>query len=273
MATSTSVLDQIRLTVETDEDTDEDDGRLVPALDKLNRDQKAFIRSWVQDGYRSRRELILSLSQLQTYTLGRVPDGWYRAVATENVPLSVLITSEQRKAYRHDPIDLDAAKEERRLWAAKYLRPACRAAFRELRREAQQYTNEDERVNDPDEQSHPAMRPVMGELYRTQTEALLSLLDGFDDHDDVDEWLADLDRAHLGELAKVKPDFDWEVYQSTTADRVFTSDAYKYKQERMQWAAAYLLPAFNKAVSVLARHADEHREDDNDVQDLEKSQL
>lgn len=265
-----SALDRIRRDVETDESDGE---RLVPALDKLNRDQREFVEGWVQDGYRDRRELILSLSQLQLWTLGRVPHGWFREMASQNVPLSILITDEdRRRVYRRRPCDLETAKKERRLWAAKYLRPACRAAFRELRREAKQYTNPDERVADLNEQTYPAMRPVFGELYRNQTEALVGLLNGFDNLDAVDRWLSDLDRAHLGELAKVKPDFDWELLQSPTSEAVLTGSEFKHEQERMQWAAAYLLPAFNRAVSVLARHADEHREDAG-PQDQEKKQL
>ncbi|MFC7028810.1 hypothetical protein ACFQH8_18095 [Halomicroarcula sp. GCM10025710] len=148
------------------------------------------------------------------------------------MPLSILITSPNRREWREDPVDQHTAEQERRLWAAKYIRPAFRAAYRTLRKNAQQYTNKSERVEDASETQYFAMRPALDDLYQKQSDLLLSLLDGFEDMAAVDDWLSRLDNGTLGELHMVEPDFDWKIHDSTVAQRVLTVDAEKYERER-----------------------------------------
>jgi hypothetical protein len=239
--------------------------RWLPSLDKLTDDQATWLREWVQEGYDSRRELILESHQMQFWTLGRVPHQWYADVCSSNVPISILVTSDRRYNYRDRPVDLDQARKERRLLAAKYVRPALRAAYREMRENAKQYTNEDERMDSLDGQSFFAMRPVLDWLYRQQADRLLRFLNGFDDMDDVDVWLDELNHAHLGELSNVggAEDFDLKVVSGgSPVEDVLMRTERKYERERELWAATYLLPAFNRAVTKALRIADEHKEDE-----------
>ncbi|NLV08289.1 hypothetical protein GOC83_19415 [Haloarcula rubripromontorii] len=258
-------LDEILLDVQIDDGaTAAVDVSFTPALDKLNDHQRTWLSTWTETGYESRRELLLSLHQMQFWSLGRVPDGWFVDVCSKPVLLSVVITSENRYRWREDPVDLATAADERRQLAAKYIRPAFRTAYRKLRTEAQQYTNESERVEDVDSTAFFAMRPALDELYRKQSDLLVSLLDGFDDMTAVDDWLSRLDKGTLGELYKIEPDFDWKIHDRPSAQRVLLIDEPKYEQERVLWGAVYLLPAYNRAVERWAEEADEHREDDAD---------
>lgn len=260
-AQSQNPLDRILRGVITDGETDAP-ALFTPALNKLSDDQRDWLHHWTRDGYDSRRDLITSVNQMQFWSLGRVPDSWYKGICSKHVLLSVLITSDRRTMWREDPVDLETAKEERRMLAAKYIRPAFRAAFRELRTDAKQYTNEEERVDSVESQPYFAMRPALNELYERQSRALVQLLDGFDSMDDVDDWLSRLDGATLGELAKVEPDFDWMIHRRQSNQTVLLGDTSAYERERELWASVYLLPAYNRAVGVLGHHADEHREDE-----------
>lgn len=236
---------------------------VTPALDKLNEDQRQWLQRWTVEGYTDRQDLLESLHQMQFWSLGRVPDGWFVEVCTRPVPLSILITSPARHEWREDPVDQHTAEQERRLWAAKYIRPAFRAAYRTLRKNVNQYTNEHERIEDATSTKHFAMRPALDELYRKQSDLLLSLLDGFEDMNAVDDWLSRLDNGTLGELHTVEPDFDWKIHDSAVAQRVLTEDAEKYKRERELWGATYLLPSYNRAVERWAETADEHHEEES----------
>ncbi|WP_058997750.1 hypothetical protein [Haloarcula sp. CBA1127] len=238
------------------------DDQFTPALDKLNADQRTWLDRWTVEGYESRRELLLSLHQMQFWSLGRVPDGWFVNVCSRPVPLSVVITSEKRNQWREDPVGLATAERERRYLAAKYIRPAFRAAYRTLRTEVNQYTNEQDRVENAEETKHFAMRPALDELYRKQSGLLVSLLDGFEDMRAVDDWLSRLDTGTLGELYKVEPDFDWKIHDRASAQRALLEEGTKYKRERELWGATYLLPAYNRAVERWASQADEHHADE-----------
>lgn len=262
LGTQQSALDDILQEVRDGDDRSGDpELQVTPALDKLNDEQRAWLDRWIVEGYPNRRELILSLHQMQFWSLGRVPDGWFVNVCSKDVPLSVVITSDNRCRWREEPIDQHTAEKERRQLAAKYIRPAFRAAYRTLRKDVQQYTNEAERVDESTDTAFFAMRPALDDLYRKQSDLLLSLLDGFDDMTAVDDWLSRLDKGTLGELHKVEPDFDWKIHDRPIAQRVLLEDSEPYQRERELWAATYLLPAYNRAVERWADEADEHRED------------
>lgn len=253
--TSRTVLDEaLRRVKSGDPPTD----RYAPALDNLHAAQQAWVRRWNDDGFQDRRGLILALHQLQVWTLGRIPAAWFHEVATNDVLLSVCIVSDRRRLYRKDPVDLEAAEAERRILAAKYVRPAVRVAYRNLRSSANQYLDDEGGVDDPEEQPFPALRPALLEWYVKQARRLVELLNGFSSMDAIDDWLAGLDEATLGALDQVEPDFDWKVHQREVHKQVLLEDVQKYRRERERWAAAYLLPAFNRAIERLAHEADEH---------------
>ena len=232
---------------------------VTPALDVLARDQREWLDQWLSDGYSDRRDLIFALNQMQVLSLGHVPDGWFVSAASGSVELSILITDpRERRRWREDPPSLEKALEERRAQAAKFIRPAFRAAQRDLRGDAQQFTGDRElSEDDVDRQQHFAMRPALDDLYTRQVRALRDLLDGFTSMAGVDDWLSDLDRATLGELAEVEPDFDYKIHSRESAQRVLLRSEDKYERERQLWCATYLLPAFNRAITRWRERADE----------------
>ncbi|WP_435065945.1 hypothetical protein [Halobaculum sp. EA56] len=259
----TTVLDEAQRRVESG---DRPELNVTPALTNLHESQRAWLRRWRTEGFGSRRELLLALHQLQVWTLGRVPSGWFKQVATSDVLLTVAITDErERRRYRDNPVDLKAAESERDLLASKYIRPRVRRAWRDLRPAAQEVTNEEQRkrFEDPEKQPFPAMRPRLYQRYVDQADATVRLLDGFRSLEHVEVWLEDLDEAGLGLIEQLVPDLDWKIRRNDVIEDMLVHERHesKFVAERELWVAKYLLPTWNAAIRAIARDADEHGED------------
>ncbi|WP_168216075.1 hypothetical protein, partial [Halorussus marinus] len=189
----------------------------------------------------------------------------------DEVVLSCVITSEKRRHYRQTPVSLDAAATVRRRMAKKFIRPACRAGYRTLRKDAGEYVQEDNRV-DVEDVSMFAMRPSLQTLKDRQTVALRKLLDGFESEDALDTWLHHLDDVTLGELDRIDADLDWRLEMERTARDVLLGDRSDHARQREQLAAFYLLPAFSLTPALQLERAQELREDP-DKQRLEETQI
>lgn len=242
-----------------------------PSLDKLHRDQQEAIERFVGAGFDSRQAFLLWLQEMVWHSLGRLDANWFAKVARDEVVLSCVITSEKRRRYRNDPVALDEAATVRRRMAKKYIRPACRAGYRELRKDAQEYVQEDNRV-DVEDVSMFAMRPSLQTLKDRQEVALRKLLDGFDSEDALDRWLHHLDDVTLGEIDRIDADLDWRLEMEPVARRVLLGDRTDHVRQREQLAAYYLLPAFSLTPRPMLARAQEAREDP-DKQRLEATQI
>ena len=232
-----------------------------PAQDKLHRDQRAAIAEFVDDGFRDRREFLEWLHGLLFLSLGRLHGNWLARVARDPVVLSCVITDEgRRRSWRPEPVSLEDAKRTRRLLAKKYIRPACRAAFREIRHDAQEYIQEGNRV-DLRNVTMFAMRPGVQTLKDRQEAALRLFLDGFGDEDELDAWLHRLDDVTYGEMDRVEGDLDWRVEMESVAKRVLLDDGANAARTRENLAAYLVLPAMNLAVPVAMVRAQELREE------------
>ncbi|WP_435099621.1 hypothetical protein [Halarchaeum sp. P4] len=229
-----------------------------PALATLHQQQMETLRGFLQNGVETRRGLLTWLLRLQYRTLGRLPDYWYFNIATRPSALAVVLTGDERGQYGErdgTDITLKEARSFRRRLVARYLRPACRDAFRELRTRAVEYLDEDN--PDPEKMAALAMRPALDEHYQRQEAALEDLLDGFESVDALDEWLHDLDLATFGAIKEVEPEFDFLLLDDAVARRACLRDEPRYVLARERIAARYLLPAFNVAVRTLAEKAGE----------------
>jgi hypothetical protein len=238
----------------------EDDGpeSYRPALEALNREQQEALEEFKRDGVESRENLLAWLLKLQYRTLGRLPDFWYFAVATRPGALAVVLTGDERGEYGEREatnVSLEEAAMFRRRLVARYLRPACRDAFRELRTSATEYL--DDRRPDPERMAATAMRPALDESYQLQEPALESLLEGFDDMDGLEDWLHELDRATFGEIKAVEPDLDYKLLDNRTARRIMLRSEKRYVNARERLAGRYFLPATNISVRTLAARAGE----------------
>ena len=232
-----------------------------PALEGLHRDQKESLASF-RDGFDSRRDLLWWSHDFQYLSLGRVKDGFYFGVATRPTLLAVALTGPRREELRPD-VDLDVAESERRRLVSAYLRPACEAAFRDLRDRATEYLDEER----PDSAAIAtvAARPALEEHQKLQEKRIESFLDGFDDLADVEEWLHDLDMALFGSMLAVEPNFDHKLLSGVVERRVVLEDDERYKRERERWVARYLLPACNVSVRKLVASAGESAETESSV--------
>ncbi|WP_363467236.1 hypothetical protein [Halogeometricum borinquense] len=236
-----------------------------PALDKLHQDQRELLTEWERDGYESRQDLLVALLRVAWLSLGRVHPNWCVRVARDNVLISCLVTSENRCRYREDPVDLDSARLHRRRLAKKYLRPACRAGYREMRADATEYVQEDNRVN-LDDVSMFAMRPVLEWLMQKQELALSQFLGGFGSEDALDRWLHRFDDLTLGQAHRVEADLDWRIELERTAKNVLLEDSGRRPEERRRedMAARYVVPALSLAPSLALEHAQELREESDE---------
>lgn len=248
---------------EVDEGGDVDDleDGPYPALDALNSVQRNALDRFRDEGFEDRQAFIMWLHDLQYHTLGRVPWWWFYEICTNTVALSVVITSERRQKYR-DSLSPAEAKSERRRMAAKYLRPACRRAYRELRTRADEYLDED---IDFERSNAFALRPALNAYHERQHTALESFLEGFEDVPALEQWLHDLDRITNGSINDVERQlemqFDVQMVSNKTARRAATHpDDERYQNVRERIAARWILPATNISVRDLALKAGESTE-------------
>lgn len=254
-----------------DHETDVDRLAYRPALVRFVDDAADELEQFRDNGYRNRRDLLGGLHRLIFYSMGRIPDEWYREVATSNTLLSVLITGDERDRWNRHAIPASAATKERRRLAAVYVRPAMHAAFRELRKEADEYTADDELV-DPDDLTHFAARPILDELLARQRRVLAKFIGGFDGRADLDRWLDRLDLATYSEQSAVTETIDYELTCNRIEEQVLFDELEHAAREREHQAAQWLLPAFNRTIPVvLARAGELPQEPETD--DLEAIQI
>jgi len=249
------------------EPVDHDDDELQPtrpALANLNEQQLEALREFRDEGVEHRPELLRWLLRLQFRTLGRLPDYWYHHVATDPTALACVLTGENRGAYGEKDGTKVTAREAwaaRRRLVAKYLRPACRDAFRTLRPKATEYLDDEK---DPDKMAALAMRPALDEHYQRTERALAQFHRGFETEDALDEWLHQLDLATFGAIKAVESDFDYVLLTDESAPDLYLSDAERYVEARESIMARYLLPATNVAVRELAERAGESDDETSD---------
>lgn len=235
-----------------------------PALANLNEQQLEALREFRDEGIEHRPALLRWLLRLQFRTLGRLPDYWYHHVATDPTALACVLTGENRDAYgEKDGTSVTASEAwaARRRLVAKYLRPACRDAFRTLRPKATEYLDDEK---DPDKMAALAMRPALDEHYQRCERALAQFHRGFASEDDLDEWLHQLDLATFGAIKAVESDFDYVLLTDQSAPELYLSDDERYVEARESIMARYLLPATNVAVRELAERAGESDDETSD---------
>lgn len=236
-----------------------------PALNRLRDEQRESLRVFREEGFDSRRDLLLWLHEFQYRTLGRVADWVYYLLPTRDVTVACCLTNTQARARYHRRSFLSAAEraEERHRQAAKHLRPACRKALRELRTQANEFVDGDDPAPDPDQSPHTALRPSFDEYQERQRRRLESWLDGFDSITALEDWVHDFDYDTLGEIENIPggEEFDFDLVEKRTGRRVALGDSPEYEREREQLAARYLLPACNRSVRELAANAGETAEE------------
>ncbi|QZX98733.1 hypothetical protein [Halobaculum rubrum] len=233
-----------------------------PALQALNEQQLEALREFRDEGVEHRPALLRWLLRLQYRTLGRLPDYWYSHIATDPTALACVLTGETRGVYNRRGetkiTPADAWCTRRRL-VARYLRPACREAFRFLRPKAAEYL---EGNRDPEKMAALAMRPALDEHYSRQERAIAEFHEGFDSVAVLDEWLQRLDAATFGTMKAVEPDFDYQLTTSRLQPELTTCSEPMYVEERERIIAWNLLPACNVAVRELADQAGESQDEE-----------
>lgn len=233
-----------------------------PALEKLARDQRDALGSWVS-GFESRADLLLWSHEATIATLGQLSPTWHKQRLMSLAELSALIVTDDRYRWigESKTLDRDEAREFRIALAASDLLPACEAAIRSIRWSTVERTPDEDdenahlRVN-VEAQTAPAMRPGLEETARRQRWCIDRALEGFDSVDDVvGSWVPVAMQASFGEIDpdigaafwREQPLRDVFIYRDDRAARFF----------RESFVALELLPPFNNAVAQLADRSGE----------------
>lgn len=240
-----------------DEPTESARPALVKLTNDINEQRERFL-----SGLSSRREIVEFGQALTIRTLGEVPDRFYAELARElRFPLdeeqSVFIAALLDDESRARELDPEKAAELRQEIWMLMIYPASHRALRKLRKSAGEYLDNPE--GGPGNhaaalQRHIAMRPALDELDRKQRSVLESVLDGFDDRDEIVEWSSEMELATHGEI----PDhFVVRCYKEHPTSLFLTADNDIGKRWRELFAATYLLPYFNRGVRDLSGRAGE----------------
>lgn len=234
-----------------------------PALIKLDSDIRD-LEAELMRGFGSRTSLVKWTQQLCVYTLGWVDEDWFIRLAKQfragyddgrhRTVISCLLAPHARQR----SIKQDQADEVRRQIVTQTIRPAKRIAFRQLRSDAGEYAAEagTGAEHDPAKQRYIAMRPAINEIDERQRSVLNRLLSpgGFDDREGILSWTRDLELATHGEIPE---GFATRCYQERATRRALISDGDDYDRAREFFAAAYLIPVFNRGIADLAGRSKE----------------
>lgn len=229
-----------------------------PALLKLDTDIRE-LEAELMDGFNSRSAIIQWTQRLCVHTLGWVGEDWFTRLAKqfrtsyadgrERTVISCLLAHDSRIR----ALEVEQAEEVRRQIVTQTIRPAKRIAFRQLRSDAGEYVSDasGSAEHNAAKQRYIAMRPALDELHEWQQSALDRLLTpgGFDDREDLLSWTRDLELATHGETPE---DFATRCYQERATRRTLVSNGPHYDRAREFFAAAYLIPLFNRGVSDLS---------------------
>lgn len=239
-------------------------GSRRPALIKLTTDIESLVNQ-LETGFSDRADILRWARSSITKTLGEVPTSWYRELAAqfrgvsdragERVLLEALLVENCRTL----DLDSSAVDELKRRIAIEVLEPAYHSAFRSLRNDATEYVDSDgasETDHDAHKQSYIAMRPYLTEIDRYQRVVIGSLIDGLDDDGEIRRWGAVLEHATHGEI---ESGFVNRCLREPSTRSLLTETDPTVAQERARelFAAAHLLPAFNRGVRDLRSRSKE----------------
>lgn len=243
------------------------DRRVAPSLLKLLHDQAALIdpekvgrggETGLRGGFSDRRSVIMWYQRAGVRTLGHIGKLWN---PTDCVNDTTLLSALVRFDFDDvDPMAVEEARMYRRQLEGHVVIPACNQAFRDLRKVASEYirqpgdgegsgreVNPGNKDLDPTRQEYVAMRPGFQTLDKQQRLALEEFWDGFDDEDDLEDWILALNSPTRGEI-------DGDLADITIGDAVATHhlvdepntrEARRYQD---YFIAVMVLPAFIEGV-------------------------
>lgn len=234
------------------------DRRIKPSLLTLLTDQAALLdpdaiarpdEHALREGFPDRRGVIMWYQRAVVRTVGHIADDWE--------PIDCLSDATLLSALCYDPqIDMEImppgdAKKYRAVLEAEMVQPACNRAYRDLRDVASDYIadkNEGEGASPtrdltPTGQRNVAMRPGFQTMDEQQRQALDALWGGFEDVNELLDWLHGLNSPTNGEIA---PDIAQATISDDTALRylIDESDAEEARIYREAFATMEILPAF-----------------------------
>ena len=231
-----------------------------PASAKLTHDQVDLLVDLLA-GFDTRREILEWEQQLVIQTVGQLEDSWYTTIAADAPTVSALLG---RPWGPCDAIQPEMATEIRRGIVAKDLLPAFHGAHEVARWAAVERVDHlDDNADgdepdpiDPQEQQYPLMRPAFGEIDGQQSSALASLLEGFENPEQLLAWTLQVVGASYAEIDRetvTAPYFELPLRERLLGTEPDERDTFV----RVSWAAEYLIPSFNRAADKLAERTTE----------------
>lgn len=256
--------------------TDQGDGEAhqltpstFPALSNLEKRQQQLAER-LRRGFRETEDLFYWLQDLSVVTFGYIENDFLTGAYTERVMRLLLMTGDGFQGVRFDHLDeLDPRKayEFRLRIEESKLNPAFQAAYRDLRNNANEYVDPEERPP-PDPEAPVALRPSLQRLDERQRAALDTLFDGFDTSEEILDWGRELNAATYGELP-VTLLTRMRGPERVIRHHLLNDSNLKYRTNyaesfREMFAAAHILPAFNNGVRTLTGAAGERSDIDDD---------
>lgn len=239
-------------------------GSVRPSLQRLSLDAHDLIHGnprkdvpGLEGGFKSRAELIRWEQQLAVRSLGEVPMVIYQGLASQ------LASPRDRPLVQAlvagSGMDPKTARHWRTRVRERVVLPAFDRAFRQLRKDATEYTEgaADDDEHHPLKQRYIAMRPSLDELNKWQTSALDAVLDGgLEDRTAILDWMPVLENATHGEPIQL-PDGE-TIPVSEFVARVHDRDPWaemliepERRRVRETWVARFIVPSMNAGVRQL----------------------
>jgi len=229
-----------------------------PALVTLSEDIRGLSEE-LTDGLESEERALEWLQEVTIRTLGELDSRVYQDMTRQfRSSQGLLLAALLRPSARSADLSIEESKatQVRERLLARYVHPAHRSAFRELRTNATEYTREASEgdAHNPERQNHIAMRPALSELEKWQQRALTELLDGFEEVGEILDWGHDVLLATHGELSR-----DWvtRVVEERSTVETLLSDSRADARARRLFASHHLMPRYRAGIRVLSRRAAE----------------
>jgi len=244
-----------------------------PALSKLEADHDDLV-SRLRDGFESSEDLLFWLQEVSVATLGCFPDeDLTDAFVESNSKACLIVGPDRHNTLLDEPTDLGAAKRFRLGFEETFLLPAFRQSYRKLRKNANEYVRPEDRpvtrATDP-----VALRPALEELHERQRETIEDVLGGFEDEEELLDWVRGLIGASYGQIDR-DVITGLRMSDRVSRDNLLSDPSMEYSLDgergsewfRKSLVAVQLLPAFNAGVRKLVDRAGEdsaeEEEDEN----------
>lgn len=246
-----------------------EDDPTYPALRNLEVAQQQVAED-LREGFRTKEELFFWLHELTIVSFGYIKTEFLEEAYKHCGMLKCLMTGEDFT------ISFDHINEmepwecrEFRLRLEEDLNRPFQKAYRDLRTNANEYVDPENRPDPASDDVPIALRPSLEQLRERQARTLRDLLDGFENTEEILDWERQLNAASHGELPG-RLITGLRTPEKTVEHGLLNDDDLKHAPDkpmefRYLFACTYVLPAFNEGVRTITGAAGETTDDEEEI--------